>query len=544
MKIRLCIPLGVYFIPYITFLVFQSCDNFEEDSIIPNEPVEYVVSKYYIKPGTSALIDLKSIVKRSFVNATLKISTKPSLGTLTHLDSTIFKYQPSTTFISGSDRFDVSVMNEDEEISRVTIKIMVLKPTDEFPCQVYAFSDITMSRPGMPVVVHFRENDRICGVNSSNLIISVNYNQNKGDVQIIGDSLIIYTPGQEFQQKEELIYKISDPVSGSLSYALITVLDSRTTQEVSMPSFSRPSTYFLNEVTGFVSGQEGTFKTSNGGLSWKRVNERPLSNFIFIDSLYAYANFGSIMATTNDGGNTWQMMNVMEYYLQTFDFISHTTGCAGVTTPNQGDEFIYGKILKTEDGGISWREVLSLQNHYVQKLHFINSDEGYGSLYEYTPDPMNYYGDYDLIGYKIFITRDGGETWNILIEDKFNGTNYNSNFYSFWMESSTDFYTIMRNPNTFNASVFESVDAVNWEPIGDLPFNFSGITFSPTRRTGVITSNNGQIHIIKKEDDVYHTQLMPNLNSPYMDLYSVAMPSDKIAYIYWENKFVRYVIPD
>src|SRR5688572_24245700 len=84
---------------WITLVIIAACDPFEEDHIDDKNLVTFGQTEYYILPGASVVIDLNSVVKRSFIDATIKISQQPTQGHLIALDAMLLKYEPSGSFL-------------------------------------------------------------------------------------------------------------------------------------------------------------------------------------------------------------------------------------------------------------------------------------------------------------------------------------------------------------------------------------------------------------------------------------------------------------
>ncbi len=61
----------------LILLAIHSCDTFKGDEIEPEKQVTFSQTEYYVLPGSSVVIDLESIVKQSFTDATLNISQTP-----------------------------------------------------------------------------------------------------------------------------------------------------------------------------------------------------------------------------------------------------------------------------------------------------------------------------------------------------------------------------------------------------------------------------------------------------------------------------------
>jgi len=210
------------------------------------------------------------------------------------------------------------------------------------------------------------------------------------------------------------------------------------------------STFFVNSLTGYLSGEDGEiYKTTDGGSSWilkpsgtayglytlffmKNVNPSvgyaggeyglliktvnsgenwntlttPLDSSILsiyfadINTGYASSVLGKIIKTTN-GGSSWTLLNTGVNFkiVNSLFFINSNLGYAA------GE---LGLFLKTTDGGTSWINQTTQTNFYIKSLFFINDNTGYAS------------GGKSGEGGKIFKTTNGGVNWVFIDPGTFN----------------------------------------------------------------------------------------------------------------------------
>ena len=92
----------------IIILAVLSCDSLTGPDTVT--PEKFMQADYYILPGTSAIINLESVVEKSFLNGTLSISEGPKRGTLSYATTSILKYKPGRDFREGEDHFVLSVV--------------------------------------------------------------------------------------------------------------------------------------------------------------------------------------------------------------------------------------------------------------------------------------------------------------------------------------------------------------------------------------------------------------------------------------------------
>lgn len=239
-----------------------------------------------------------------------------------------------------------------------------------------------------------------------------------------------------------------DPAGGSF---IMRTNDGGTTWD-SIPLNTASTTYTISELcftdndNGYAGGTNNAFqsilKTSDNGSTWSDVTPDPTSinqiNAIsFTDPLTGYATDETNLYKTTNGGNSWTT-SVPGFGIKDINFIDANNGYAC------GEIFPNAVVMKTNDGGQTWSNVLSaffqlFVNSSMQKLDVITSDVVYCStlyttnLYRTTDGGMNWdtitmsqiYGiqDYDFVNAleghvlstmgEIFGTQDGGQTWTL-----------------------------------------------------------------------------------------------------------------------------------
>ena len=156
------------------------------------------------------------------------------------------------------------------------------------------------------------------------------------------------------------------------------------------------SVYFTNVYTGYAVGNGGVIlKTSNGGLSWKHKNSgvKDLLRCVFFPTEmvgYVSGEKGVILKTT-DAGDNWTD-------------ISHSSETEGggvwFLTSDKGfivegdDQFTVVNILRTLDGGETFDTVYS-SSGWISYFHFPDAQNGFATASDG----------------KILRTQDGGATW-------------------------------------------------------------------------------------------------------------------------------------
>jgi photosystem II stability/assembly factor-like uncharacterized protein len=203
---------------------------------------------------------------------------------------------------------------------------------------------------------------------------------------------------------------------------------------------------FVDSLNGFA-GTVGTdyfpnvtdtiplYRTTDGGKTWNPVSyEGPyVKGLCAIDivkeqfinhgktdykvHIYAVGRVGSPanIMESHDGGLTWKSNNMDKDCKMLFDIkmFDKQTGFACAAS-DEAIEKSNALILKTNDGGKTWRKVYQSDRPYetTWKVSFPTEKVGYVTIQSYNPDP-------NAKQQRIAKTIDGGETWQEinLVED-------------------------------------------------------------------------------------------------------------------------------
>lgn len=170
--------------------------------------------------------------------------------------------------------------------------------------------------------------------------------------------------------------------------------------------------FFTSSENGWIAGDDGFLAiTQNGGRTWTRQNLNITDNIneiYFHNDNNGYLVAGRVMFKTVDGGKSWQEFVPLE----SRGFGGGTPEFLSIRFTGKKDGFIigsvlkkYGKemrvvdslVLKTSDGGETWRKITIPFTKEIYNLDFVNDDDGW------------IVGDEGMI----LATNNGGLTWRI-----------------------------------------------------------------------------------------------------------------------------------
>ncbi|MBE2256538.1 MAG: T9SS type A sorting domain-containing protein [Ignavibacteria bacterium] len=131
---------------------------------------------------------------------------------------------------------------------------------------------------------------------------------------------------------------------------------------------------FLNEQTGYLTTQNGLYKTENSGLNWTLKNN---SSFVtrelkFTSLDTGYCIKGTSLMKTINGGLNWQTLLQQPSGIFLMSFLNSLTGYLFF------DNFNNRYLFKTTNGGINWSyESFYDKVEYVSDFYFVNETSGY-----------------------------------------------------------------------------------------------------------------------------------------------------------------------
>lgn len=182
--------------------------------------------------------------------------------------------------------------------------------------------------------------------------------------------------------------------------------------------------YAITPDIVIVVGTNGVIlKTTDGGTTWQQKNSGTTQNLGEIQ--FPTSNIGYVTATngkllkTTDGGETWAAIELgSNVVLNNISCVNENLIFLSCLDSN-GNSF----LLKSSDGGGSWEAVVGNDSQVkFYDIQFFNEEIGYAT---------SSYNPYDNLN-KILKTQDGGKNWVEIIEpyySPFNFINKDTGFY-------------------------------------------------------------------------------------------------------------------
>jgi photosystem II stability/assembly factor-like uncharacterized protein len=204
---------------------------------------------------------------------------------------------------------------------------------------------------------------------------------------------------------------------------------------------------FVDEDTGWFSGEKGLFRTVDGAENWTRINDSSFLAIDFYNDSLGWAldgaDDGDYIFKTSNGGLTWSKQ-------------VRTGGTGHLTVVT--DSIVYATgleyILKTSDGGSTWEKITLATEPTGMQVCFRNADTGVIANND-----------------RFFRTVDGGEDW----EEVSTGLNGIGNV--IFAEGLTGYFTAEA-VSELPRGIYRTDDAFeSWHRITDLIHSFRYLRF-------------------------------------------------------------------
>ena len=157
--------------------------------------------------------------------------------------------------------------------------------------------------------------------------------------------------------------------------------------------------FFINSQKGWVVGRGGILlRTTNGGQSWNKsylpINANLASVFFTNENNgWVVGEFDGIFYT-KDGGNSWEFTDEGTYDVHSdIFFFNNQVGFA----IGLNDEYDKSRLLKTNDGGLTWSINFFFNEADLYSLYFVDDNYGWAVGWDGS----------------IIHTTNGGENWSV-----------------------------------------------------------------------------------------------------------------------------------
>lgn len=146
---------------------------------------------------------------------------------------------------------------------------------------------------------------------------------------------------------------------------------------------------FISPTRGWLTGNDSTWQTDDGGLTWRRIFSASFDELQFRDEQHGWMNIadasGQQTYVTEDGGQTWQLCGSKRDYSnqvprQDSYFLSPQVGWALTSKADKKDPRITVKgVAKSIDGGCTWNQVWINRDPDARynDIYFLNDHEGW-----------------------------------------------------------------------------------------------------------------------------------------------------------------------
>ena len=519
-------------------LLFVACDSFEPER---EGQITFETNEYYVLPGSSIIIDLKSVVKQSFTPVTLSVAQDPLRGTLTQLDPFLLKYTPNFDFIEGQDQFIMAaVLDDGTTLNSKPITVYMKNDEEEFPCGLYAVEDDIRIDPTSTAVIRVLKNDRICGVDEP-VNVLVHLAPKFGEAVVVGDS-IIYTPGPSFSKGDEFVYSLTTSNGKEVSFGLVSFNKSKF--EVFEISLASSKIYFVDDMIGFIAGGSTIQKTVDGGQHWIQLTyptseddyvtfediyflgkDLGFAAFSGCSSAYQAACPGGWMMTKN-GGESWNRTDLM-YAVNSITFTSPRIGYMSTRQPDEWDGLKFNEVYKTVNAGETWDRVGYVDSNSDVNVKLRFATDGVGYAYE---------------DERVSSTTDGGFTWDVIFND----------FLTSFALASENVICVSSAAiglsGTVPSAILRSENGFPFQVAINFPYTILSQGFSPEGDLGVAIGISGANSSVEPTSQILTISISTDTGKTWVDLaehpdgfpLAISVPSSNVAYVLCSGKIIKY----
>ncbi|MGE5680769.1 MAG: YCF48-related protein [Bacillota bacterium] len=162
---------------------------------------------------------------------------------------------------------------------------------------------------------------------------------------------------------------------GSKGYLFRTRDFGRTWQKTHTFQQSIDKIKFTNTGIGWISGNESILKSTDNGNSWQNVNP-PGKFFLTLDAVgnNVWIPLWDSLIVSSDAGNSWNKYKVFDYKGSVF-----SVDAISFADKNNGFIGLDGRIVRTTDGGKTWKEENQITSNYIFSLSYTDRNHAWAA---------------------------------------------------------------------------------------------------------------------------------------------------------------------
>jgi len=191
----------------------------------------------------------------------------------------------------------------------------------------------------------------------------------------------------------------------------ITEAQGRITQDI----FSIDENTAWITTNGLSEGTQGLFKTTDGGFTWEeKLASTSAGGLVhFFDANDGIVIHGKFISTTNDGGETWTPIPIINLPFEGAEDVFYRAGNNALSSQGNTLWFgtTFGRIFRSTDRGMTWEafDTPLEDNGVIVSTAFRNQQEGILISYSKLEGDSIVFEE----NTQISLTFDGGETWEM-----------------------------------------------------------------------------------------------------------------------------------
>ncbi|MGE5411055.1 MAG: T9SS type A sorting domain-containing protein, partial [Clostridiales bacterium] len=134
---------------------------------------------------------------------------------------------------------------------------------------------------------------------------------------------------------------------------------------------------FTKAGTGYLAGFKKMLKSTDRGLTWQELQMPSETSFLTLDAIdnYVWTVAGDRILVSRDEGNSWNSYKAFDFpgpyyaftYVRAMSFADTLNGAMGLD----------GRIIRTTDGGMTWKEDNKVTSDFYNCMDFADKDHAW-----------------------------------------------------------------------------------------------------------------------------------------------------------------------